>query len=67
MKKIEALPELYSTDTSTTDRPAVKLFDSRGRAFWILWEYEDTTDRPTPTNPSVTGVTDQKEAPLPVF
>lgn len=34
------LPALYSTDGTKGDRPAVKLFDAYGSAFWVIWEYD---------------------------
>ena len=42
-KALEKLPPLYATDEMTGDRPAVKLFDSRGGAFWVMWEYDPDT------------------------
>ncbi len=44
IKAIHELPELYSTDNSQVDRPAIKLFDSWGSAFWVLWEYSNEDD-----------------------
>lgn len=37
-----ALPEMYSTDESKEDRPAVYLFGGSNAA-WILWEYSSDT------------------------
>lgn len=39
-KALEKLPALYATDGSKGDRPAVKLFDSRGSYFAVIWEYD---------------------------
>lgn len=40
---LEALPALYATDGTKGDRPAVKLFDAAGQAFWVIWEYNAET------------------------
>ena len=39
-EQLRKLPLLGATDASRKDRPAVKLFDSVGQAFWVLWEYD---------------------------
>jgi hypothetical protein len=41
---LEALPGLYATDGIKGDRPAVKLFDMAGSAFWVIWEYDAEAD-----------------------
>lgn len=43
-ERLKKLPDIYDTDGDKGDRPAVKLFDSQGQAFWILWEYNEATD-----------------------
>ena len=43
IEALEALPTIYATDGMKGDRPAVKLFDAQGQAFWVIWEYDPQT------------------------